>query len=123
MTTETLPRELDAHIITLFSRLSALQDNGNDNTTERKPPMSVEARSLELWRAVAVECLATFIFALAVSGAAAASTAGGSSLSVLATAISAGLAMASIHLIFGHISGKKKPLIYSPFFLLTEFML
>ncbi|XP_048508879.1 neurogenic protein big brain isoform X2 [Athalia rosae] len=67
--------------------------------------MSTEARSLELWRAVAVECLATFIFALVVSGASAASAVSGSGLSVLATAIASGLAMASICLIFGHISG------------------
>lgn len=120
MTTETLPRDLDAHIVTLFSRLSALQENNpDDNPVERRLPMSVEARSLELWRSVAVECLATFIFALVVSGATDASKASGSGLSILATAIASGLAMAAISLIFGHISGKKYNILFIRFKLIV----
>lgn len=76
--------------------------------------MSIEVRSLELWRAVAVECLATFFFGLVVAGAAAASAVSGSGLSVLATAVASGFAIAAISLIFSHISGKN----VSDFFLL-----
>lgn len=106
MTTESLSREVDAHIVTILTRLSALKEN-NAEITERKTPMSVEARSLELWRAVAVECFATFLFSLIVSGAAAASAVSGSGLSVLATAVASGFAIAGISLIFGHVSGEK----------------
>lgn len=106
MANETLAREVDAHIVTILSRLSALREN-NADVTDRKAPMSIEARSLELWRAVAVECLATFLFSLAVAGAAAASSVSGSGLSALATAVASGFAIAAISLIFSHISGKR----------------
>ncbi|KZC14448.1 PREDICTED: neurogenic protein big brain [Dufourea novaeangliae] len=104
MTTETLSREVDAHIVTLLTRISALKEN-NPELIERKPSVSIEARSLELWRAVAVECFATFLFSLVVSGAAASSAVSGSGLSILATAVASGFAIAAISLIFGHISG------------------
>ncbi|OAD54844.1 Neurogenic protein big brain [Eufriesea mexicana] len=104
MTTETFSRELDAHIVTLLTRISALKEN-NAELTEKKAPMSIEARSLELWRAVAVECFATFLFSLVVSGAAASSAVSGSGLSVLATAVASGFAISAISFIFGHISG------------------
>lgn len=104
MTTESLTREVDAHIVTILSRLSTLREN-NVEVIDRKAPMSIEARSLELWRAVAVECLATFLFALVVAGAAAASAVSGSGLSVLATAVASGFTIAAISLIFSHISG------------------
>ncbi|EFN86731.1 Neurogenic protein big brain [Harpegnathos saltator] len=104
MTTESLSREVDAHIVTILTRLSALREN-NADVVERKAPMSIEARSLELWRAVAVECFATFLFSLVVSGAAAASAVSGSGLSVLATAVASGFAIAAISLIFSHVSG------------------
>ncbi|XP_003699287.3 MIP channel family protein big brain isoform X1 [Megachile rotundata] len=104
MTTETLSREIDAHIVTLLTRMSALKEN-NAELVERKAPMSIEARSLELWRAVAVECFATFLFSLVVSGAAASSAVSGSGLSVLAIAVASGFAIAAICLIFGHVSG------------------
>ncbi|KYM88368.1 Neurogenic protein big brain [Atta colombica] len=106
MANETLAREVDAHIVTILSRLSAFREN-NADVTDRKAPMSVEARSLELWRAVAVECLATFLFSLVVAGAAAASAVSGSGLSALATAVASGFAIAAISLIFSHISGYK----------------
>ncbi|XP_012530580.2 neurogenic protein big brain [Monomorium pharaonis] len=104
MANETLTREMDAHIVTILSRLSALREN-NADVTDRKAPIAVEARSLELWRAVAVECLATFLFSLVVAGAAAASSVSGSGLSALATAVASGFAIAAISLIFSHISG------------------
>ncbi|EZA50845.1 Neurogenic protein big brain [Ooceraea biroi] len=106
MTSESLAREVDAHIVTILSRLSALRENNAaDNVADRKTPMSIEVRSLELWRAVAVECLATFFFGLVVAGAAAASAVSGSGLSVLATAVASGFAIAAISLIFSHRSG------------------
>ena len=112
-TTGTLTRELDAHIVTLLSKLTALREtqqqqiHREQEQRQHKQPMSVEARSLELWRAVAVECFATFLFAFVVAGAAIASAVSGSGLNVLATAIASGFAMAAVQLIFGPVSGKR----------------
>ncbi|KAK2588511.1 hypothetical protein KPH14_001087 [Odynerus spinipes] len=104
MTTESLPREVDAHIVNLLTRLTSMREN-NVEASERRVPMSTEARSLELWRAVAIECFATFLFSLVVSGAASSTAVSGSGLSILATAIASGFVVAAIYLIFGHVSG------------------
>ncbi|KAK1124875.1 hypothetical protein K0M31_006227 [Melipona bicolor] len=104
MTTETFSKELDAHIVTLLTKILSFKEN-NAEPVEKKATMSIEARSLELWRAVAVECFATFLFSLVVSGAAASSAVSGSGLSVLATAVASGFAISAICFIFGHISG------------------
>ncbi|XP_012274697.1 neurogenic protein big brain [Orussus abietinus] len=104
MNAEAVPREVNANIVSLLNKLSALRESTGEPLA-RAVPMSTEARSLEFWRAVAVECFATFLFALVVSGAAAASAVSGSGLSVLATAIASGFSIAAISMIFGHVSG------------------
>ncbi|KAK0161577.1 hypothetical protein PV327_010034 [Microctonus hyperodae] len=104
MTTE-LSRDVDAHIVSLLTKLASLQKHTQERPENRRILMSTEARSLELWKAVAVECFATFLFSLLVLGAAASSNVYGSGLSVLATAIASGFAISAIYLIFGHISG------------------
>lgn len=106
MTTESLPRDVDAHIVNILTRLTNIREN-NPDLSDRRIPMSTEARSLELWRAVAVECLATFLFGLVVSGAASSTAVSGSGLSILATAIASGFAVSAIYLIFGHVSGEE----------------
>ena len=132
-------KDLDNHIVRLLTKISEMREQShnrgishgghghighpiNNNSRQmRKAPMSNEARSLELWRAVAVECLATFIFALIVSGASftsgssfslgpsfnslKSSYAGSDNLVILSTAIATGLSVAAINLIFGHVSG------------------
>lgn len=105
MTTE-LSRDVDTHIVSLLTKLASLQKHTQERPENRRILMSTEARSLELWKAVAVECFATFLFSLLVLGAAASSNVYGSGLSVLATAIASGFAISAIYLIFGHISGK-----------------
>ncbi|OXU29539.1 hypothetical protein TSAR_013243, partial [Trichomalopsis sarcophagae] len=108
VTATSLTRDVDSHIVTLLSKLSALREHNHQREqqhNERKQPMSIEARSLELWRSVAVECFATFLFAFVVAGAAIASSVSGSGLNVLATAIASGFAIAAVQLIFGPVSG------------------
>lgn len=107
MATE-LPRDIDAQIVNLLTRISSIRDGNivRERTIDRRQSMSNEMRSLEFWRAVAVECFATFLFVLVVLGAAGSSNVYGSGLSVLATSIASGFAIAAIYLIFGHISGK-----------------
>ncbi|XP_058800161.1 neurogenic protein big brain-like [Phymastichus coffea] len=109
--TASLTREVDDHIMTLLTKLSALKESthyqldANGQPIEHKQPMGIEAKSLELWRAVAVECFATFLFAFVVAGASTASSVSGSGLNVLTTAIASGFAVAAIQLIFGPVSG------------------
>ena len=109
-TESSLPRDVDAHIVTLLTKLSALREATAEPLQERRQPMSIEARSLELWGAVAVECFATFIFSFVVFGATESAT---HILSVLATALASGLAIAAIYIIFGMVSGKLKTFIIS----------
>lgn len=103
MTTESIPRDLDAHIVSLLTKLSAIKESGGEVAPARRVPMSIEARSLELWGAVAIECFATFLFSFVVFGATESSN---HILSVLTTAIASGFAIAAIFLIFGHVSGE-----------------
>ncbi|XP_023248640.1 neurogenic protein big brain-like [Copidosoma floridanum] len=112
-------RDLDAHIVTLLTKLSALKENGSvggqsqqpqdarhhHEHTAGLPPMSTEAWSLEFWRAVAVECFATFLFAFVVAGSAVAPATSNSGLNALTTAVATGFAIAAVQLIFGPVSG------------------
>ncbi|KAI4502507.1 hypothetical protein M0802_002419 [Mischocyttarus mexicanus] len=103
MTTESLPREVDAHIVNILTKISNMRDN--IDVSEKRIPMSTEARSLELWKAVLVECVATFLFVFVVSGAASSTAVSGSGLSILATSIASGFVISAIYLIFGHVGG------------------
>ena len=58
-------RSLEHHVVTLFEKLDALQLSP---VTKRRP-MQQEVRTLELWRAVIAECLATFFLVFFICGA------------------------------------------------------
>lgn len=109
--TESLPRDVDAHIVTLLTKLSSLRESNEESV--RKVPMFIESRSLELWRAVAVECFATFLFSFVVSGTFCfyANNLTYSWQLILPGALAAGCAVAAISLIFGPVSGKRHVLI------------
>ncbi|XP_063976979.1 neurogenic protein big brain [Diachasmimorpha longicaudata] len=104
MATE-ISRDVDAHIVNLLTKLAALRDAPKERQEGRRLTMSNEFRSLELWRAVAVECLATFMFCLVSLGAGVGVIVHGSGLLVLATCLGTGCSIAAIWIIFGHISG------------------
>lgn len=96
---------LDQHIVTLFERLEGLRRSQNNK--EIKPPMQLEIRSLEFWRAIFAECVASFFYVFIVCGAAAGAGQGASTSAVLlATALAAGLAMAMLTQCLSHISGE-----------------
>lgn len=103
-------QSLEVHLVTLFEKLEALRaDTPNGNSNLPKIPMQVEIRTLEFWRAVICECLASFVYVFVVWGAA---TAAGQSVSpaliLITTALAAGFTMTTLTQCFGHISGKKK---------------
>ncbi|XP_037897381.1 neurogenic protein big brain isoform X2 [Glossina fuscipes] len=115
-TLQTLPLDtnIDAHIITLFERLETMRRDQQTNafnsrlssTLQPKKNMQAEIRTLEFWRSVISECLASFFYVFIVCGAAAGAGVGASVSSVLlATALASGLAMGTLTQCFLHISG------------------
>lgn len=98
-------QNLDYHIVTLLEKIENLRIESY-NVRERRLPCQVEIRTIEFWKSVICECLASFIYVFIVCGAAAGAGAGASLSSVmLATALSAGFTMATLNQCFGHISG------------------
>lgn len=114
--TVNLSKEMDLQIVQLLSKLTAMreqreQQQQSDPTRQQleKHSMSIEAKSLELWRAVAVECFATFLYAFIVAGASISTTSPGNSLgalSVVTAAVASGFAIAAVQMIFGPVSGE-----------------
>ncbi|XP_013112422.1 neurogenic protein big brain [Stomoxys calcitrans] len=115
-TLQTIPLEnnIDAHIVTLFERLEAIRrdnqcnaiNNRLSSTLQPKRSMQAEIRTLEFWRSIISECLASFFYVFIVCGAAAGAGVGASVSSVLlATALASGLAMGTLTQCFLHISG------------------
>ncbi|ALC39135.1 bib [Drosophila busckii] len=113
----TMPLEhnIDYHIVTLFERLEAMRKDSHGNAINNrlsstlqapKRSMQAEIRTLEFWRSIISECLASFLYVFIVCGAAAGAGVGASVSSVLlATALASGLAMATLTQCFLHISG------------------
>ncbi|KNC31445.1 Neurogenic protein big brain, partial [Lucilia cuprina] len=115
-TLHTIPLEnnIDVHIVTLFERLEAMRkdtqcnalNNRLSSTLQPKRSMQAEIRTLEFWRSIISECLASFFYVFIVCGAAAGAGVGASVSSVLlATALASGLAMGTLTQCFLHISG------------------
>lgn len=95
---------IEYHIVTLFEKIENLRAENVNTTSAIKTPLRVEIRTLELWRSVISECIASFIYVLVVSGAAEGAGAGAT---LIATALAAGFAMTSLTQCFGYISGMK----------------
>lgn len=69
-----------------------------------RQPMKIEIRTLEFWRSIISECLASFFFVFIVSGAGLLKNY--DSTVVVTTALAAGFSMAMLNFCFGHISGE-----------------
>lgn len=111
---------LEYYIVTLFEKIEAIR-NENVETSPKfwKVPVKTELRSLEFWRSVICECIASFCYVFIVCGAAAGAGAGATTASILfATALAAGLSMTTLTQCFGHISGKL--FFFSFFFMLIK---
>ncbi|CAN7982633.1 unnamed protein product [Ixodes persulcatus] len=74
------------------------------SAAKQRRSLRVEIRTLELWRAVIGECLATFFYVFLVCGAHV-SWPGYAEPSVLGIALTAGAAAATLCQCYGHISG------------------
>lgn len=57
---------VEAQLVALLDKLEGLRQ---DSAPPSRPPMIAEVRTLELWRAVIAECLATVFYVFLVCGA------------------------------------------------------
>ncbi|XP_058840710.1 neurogenic protein big brain-like, partial [Topomyia yanbarensis] len=101
---------IDFHIVQLFERLESLRREPggakHSNALQGRINMHNELRSLEFWRSITAECLASFFYVFIVCGAAAGAGVGASVSSVLlATALSSGFAVTALTQCFLHVSG------------------
>lgn len=97
---------LESLFLQLLGRLDSGRCGGSASSSSgrRRRPLRAEIRSLELWRAVIGECLCTFFYVFLVCGAHV-SWPGYAEPSVLAIALTAGAAAATLAQCYGHISG------------------
>lgn len=107
-TTLTIPQDsqsVEYNLVTLFEKLSALRRD--DPGPPRLLPAKAEMRTLEFWRSIISECLASFFYVFMVCGASAAvAPAGSQGLLVIASALASGFSIAALTQSFGHVSGK-----------------
>lgn len=89
---------LEAYLVHLVHKADQ-----NRNELNRKKTMIVELRTLEFWRAIIAECLATFIYVFLVCGSHVMWPL--YSINTLTKSFANGLAMATASQCFGHISG------------------
>lgn len=104
---------IEYHIVTLFEKLETLRRDGNEGrfngpgSSSQKTPMQVEIRTLEFWRSIISECLATFLYVFVVCGAVAGSTDSNinTTSSTISAALATGFVIATLVQCFGHVSG------------------
>lgn len=103
---------VEEHLVTLLEKLESIREaKGNTNESSKiyRQPIQVEIRTLEFWRSIISECLASFFFVFIVSGASCNYFGKGiekiSDLT-LSTALATGLSMALLHHCFEKISGE-----------------
>uniref|UniRef100_A0A182R1E8 Aquaporin n=1 Tax=Anopheles farauti TaxID=69004 RepID=A0A182R1E8_9DIPT len=104
-----MDRNIDFHIVQLFERLETLRKDPGPKlslSVQGRANMHKELRTLELWRSVTSECLASFFYVFVVCGAAAGAGVGASVSSLLlATSLASGLIVVVLTQCFLHVSG------------------
>lgn len=84
---------IDYHLVTIFEKLEKLRLYDNSNLCKNKVAIQ-EIKTLEFWRSVTSELLATFIYVFIVCGAAVGAGVGFSV--ILATSLSSGFTMCTL---------------------------
>lgn len=91
-------------VATLLEKIASMR---RDDAPPRLLPAKAEMRTLEFWRSIISECLASFFYVFVVCGASAAvAPTGSQGLVVIANALAAGFSIAALTQAFGHVSGK-----------------
>lgn len=87
--------------------IKAHQINLDDFKAPKLLPARAEMRSLEFWKSVISECMATFFYVFIVCGAAAgAATNGTAAQTIFAAAAASGFSMSALVQCFAHASGE-----------------
>lgn len=105
---------IEDHLVTLLEKLETIRETKeatNALSKHYRQPIRIEIRSLEFWRSIISECLASFFFVFIVSGACLHALHKGMESNngndvVLATALASGFSMMILSQCFGKISGK-----------------
>lgn len=100
--------DLDHHLNMMLDAVERMERNrcsgrGRSRTGDARPhlmPMQAELRTLDLWRSVMAECLATFLYVAVVCGAATSDAS-----PVLGTAAASGFTMLALTVCLQNISG------------------
>lgn len=109
MTDDNLSAEnFEFHLVTILEKLEVLRREKISENGQKKPPMRVELRTFEFWKALISESIASFVYTFLVCGANAASRMGNTSAAnvFLFTAITSGFVMMFLTQFFAHVSGK-----------------
>ncbi|XP_071441532.1 neurogenic protein big brain [Hetaerina americana] len=98
-------QNVECHILTLFEKLEAMRRDAA--VSSPRLPMQVEVRTLEFWRSIISECLATFFYVFIACGGGASLVAPGAPATSpnLGAALATGFAVATLTQCFGHVSG------------------
>ncbi|KAG8222570.1 hypothetical protein J437_LFUL011696 [Ladona fulva] len=98
-------QNIECHILTLFDKLEAMRRDASLSTS--RLPMQAEVRTLEFWRSIISECLATFFYVFLACGGGASLVGSGTPPTTpnLGTALATGFAVATLTHCFGHVSG------------------
>ncbi|XP_046383823.1 neurogenic protein big brain [Ischnura elegans] len=98
-------QNVECHILTLFEKLEAMRRDAAVSSS--RLPMQVEVRTLEFWRSIISECLATFFYVFIACGGGASMAGPGATAASqnLGAALATGFAVATLTQCFGHVSG------------------
>ena len=96
---------VESLLTTLMERFETIRTEQNSANGGRplRVPMQAEIRSLDFWRAIVAECLASFFLIFIVCGSFVPWS--GHTPPAIGIALAAGFAVASLTLSFAHISG------------------
>lgn len=107
---------VEYQIVTLFEKLDAMRHESPPQLPHRLS-MQAEVRTLEFWRSIISECLATFFYVFVVCGTYVHPQPQWAILHIYMAAFASGFAAATLTQCFGHISGEYKVIILEYFFL------
>lgn len=102
---------LEALMTTLLERFEAMRTEEAETKGRMRVPMQAEIRSLDFWRSIVAECLASFFFIFIVCGSFVPWS--GHTPPAVGIALAIGFAVASLTLTFAGISGDQSVPRYS----------
>ncbi|XP_065199544.1 neurogenic protein big brain-like [Planococcus citri] len=99
-------KNLEQCVVTFIEKVESMEKDKTQVIKKNLPPAQVEMRTLQLWRSVISECLASFLYVFIVCGAAStAAQAGSLPLTVFITAAASGFTVCVLTYCFQNLSG------------------